>query len=125
MIGLISFLLVLSLSSPALAFVEQLGPNGGPIPCHGMGALLRYFISPGGPSAAALGNLMAQKWLPGGWTSTDNADNAALVSELNSRDQEGKERLVQRVEDFCIIWELGFEQLNTPAEYRQFLEATP
>jgi len=108
----------------ASAFVERLVPNfpNGSIPCHGMGAILRSFISPGGPSGAVLAGIVEREWVPGGFTAQDNTDNAALIALLNAQPtQEAKEGLVQRVEDFCILWEMNVDELDSPSEYRNAL----
>lgn len=128
MIGAIirSVMISLLLAYPSWAFVEQLAPNGGGIPCHAIGATMRNFITAGGPSAAQIATIIEREWVPTGWTVQDNTDNAGLTTALNALStQEEKERLVQRAEDYCILWEEGVDELDTPAEYRARLGINP
>lgn len=119
---MISLLFALFLAiSPALAFVEKLGPNkpdDDGIPCHAIGAMLRFYIAPDGPVAAVLGNIIEREWVPEGWSAQDIADNQALITIIDGLSAMNKEVAVNRVEDFCILWELDVDELNSPAEYR-------
>ena len=122
--------LLLLISAPAGAFVEQLHPHAqqtgtGGIPCHAIGAILRNYAEPGGPNAAALGNIMQREWVPGGWTEQDNTDNTALVNMLNGMPPPQREVKVQTIEDFCILWEQGVDELDTPEEYRARIGIAP
>jgi hypothetical protein len=114
--------------SPSSAFVEQLHPNGGNIPCHQMGAMLWLFVQPGGPTSQQLGTIIQREWVPGGWTPQDNADNAALVALLGQGSpltQAEKETKAEVIEKFCILWEGRVDEVDTPAEYRTRIGLNP
>lgn len=127
MIGLIIRIAVILVmfSATVFAFVEELNPNGGTIPCHAMGAILRNYIAPGGPSAVVLGSIIEREWVPGGWTAQDNTDNSNLLALIDAAAADEKERIVQRVEDYCILWEEGVDELDTPVEYRSRVGIAP
>lgn len=123
MTGLIISLLIFCLAFPAAAFVEKLNPNmtdglHGGIPCHAMGAILRFHIAPGGPVPAVVSSIIQREWVPGGWSAQDTDDNSNMIGILNAATQAEKEVFVGRLEDFCMLWELGVDEVDSPAEYR-------
>lgn len=107
------------------AFVEKLMPNEpaeGGIPCNAIGAMLFLFIDPAGPSAGVLGSIIQREWVPGGWSTQDLSDNGNLISLLNAAPtQDAKENIVHRVTSFCMLWELGVDEVNTPSKFRSRL----
>ena len=125
MIGLTSKLLVLLLlASPAYAFVEKLGPNnpnGTGIPCHGIGAMLFFFLAPGGPSGSILNSITQREWVPGGWSAQDITDLENVVSSLNTLTGVNKHIFQQGIEYYCLLWEMGVDEVDSPAEYRSRL----
>lgn len=122
MTGLTNKLLILLLlASPAYAFVEKLGPNqpnGGGIPCHGIGAMLFLYVAPSGPSGSILNSIVQREWVPGGWSSQDITDLENLVNSLNALSAINKHVFLQGVEYYCLLWELDVDEVNSPAEYR-------
>jgi hypothetical protein len=124
-------LLLLVLAQPAGAFVGQLHPNQGEhqgIPCEGLAAILWNYIQPGGPSGAELAAIILREWVPGGWTAQDNTDNQALVALLGPASpltQAEKEARVTRIEHYCTLWELGVDELGSPALFRAAIGLNP
>jgi hypothetical protein len=127
MIG-VTISLLLLIASPASAFVEQLHPAGGRIPCHAMGAMLWFYVLPGGPTGQQLGTIIQREWVPDGWTPQDNQDNAALIALLGPASplsQAEKETKAHLAEELCLLWESEVDEVDTPAEYRTRLGLAP
>jgi hypothetical protein len=123
-------LLVLLFSTPTLAFVERLHPNtpfnGASISCHTMGAAFRAYIR-GAYTAGNIGSKIEQETLCGpdkvcqpgeGWTQNDSEDNAAAIALINGLPVADRSDYVSWVEDACLLWEKGFTDFDTPAEFR-------
>lgn len=119
---LASLLLALVLSTPSHAFVEKLAPNNlpeGGIPCNGMGAMLFFYVMPGGPSAGVLGSIIQREWVEAGWSAQDLVDNQNLLALIDAAaTQDEKEHIVHKVTYVCMLWELGVDEANTPSKFR-------
>ena len=123
---IVSLVLLLMVSlAPAWGFVEQLHPAGGLLPCHAMGAILRNFAEPGGPTAPELGTILEREFVPGGWTPQDTTDNSAIIALMNSIGIPQQRSLASFVEDMCILWELGVDEVDSPAEFRARIGIVP
>ena len=121
----ITAFMLIFLSSSAYGFVEKLQPNnpsGGGIPCHGITAALRLFITPGGPSASVLSSIIQREWVPGGWSQQDIDDNTTLISNLNSYSSLEKIQYIGQLDAYCILWELGVDEVDSPEEFRQRMD---
>lgn len=122
---LISLSLLFLLSAPAGAFVEQLRPNGGLLPCHAIGAMLRNYAEPGGPNDQALRTILEREFVLEGWTVQDNTDNNAIITLMNSMGIPQQRSFASFVEDICILWELGVDEYDSPAEFRARIGIAP
>ena len=106
----------------ASAFVEKLMPNHpdeGGIPCNAIGAMLFFYIDPAGPSDGVLNSIIQREWVPTGWSTQDLADNEALLGLIaGAPTTDAKENVVHKVVFFCMLWELGVDEVNTPSKFR-------
>lgn len=127
----ISLFLLLASLTYSWAFVEQLHPHtqqsdASGIPCHAMGAILRNFAEPGGPTPSELGAIMVREWVPGGWVvPRDTDDNTALVALMGPMSTDAKRLYASFVEDMCILWEMGVDEVDTPAKFRTRIGIAP
>lgn len=109
---------------PAHAFVEELNPYGGPIPCHQMRAAVVELIA-GTFTAPTLATALEGKYLtPVGhsWTVRDTTDNTNLKALVDAASGTANKTLIAlRIESLCAAAEDGFAVVDTAAKFRTLL----
>lgn len=60
--------------------------------------------------------------MPGGWSQQDIDDNTTLISNLNSYSSLEKIQYIGQLDAYCILWELGVDEVDSPEEFRQRMD---
>lgn len=115
---------------PAVGFVSKISPFGGPIPCHQMRLAVHAFAR-GSASGGSVATILEREHLtPLGqsWSGADTTDNSNLVTLMNGITHADpvvqalrKVELSSWLEGLCAAAELGYDEVDTPNEFRTLL----